>query len=147
MRYSDPKIRRLTTVPVFSGCRAPELRRLSRLVDETTRRAGTVLVREGDPGQEVMILAAGRASVIRGQTKIATLEAGALIGEIATLDRAPRTATVTADTDVTLLVMDRRAFDRLILEVPFVARRLLTQMAERLRTLSEDAPVQPVPVV
>lgn len=143
MRHSDPKVQRLMGVPIFSGCRTRDLRRACALIDETARPAGTPLVHEGDRGREIMILASGQASVTRGRVPIATLETGALIGEIAILDGGPRTTTVVADTDVTLLVLDRRAFDRLVLEVPFIARRLLTEMAKRLRTVTQDLQTRP----
>jgi CRP/FNR family transcriptional regulator, cyclic AMP receptor protein len=55
------------------------------------------------------------------------------------LDEGPRSATVTADTDMHLLVLSSRSFSSLIDEVPVVARRILRGMAERLRA-SEEAP-------
>lgn len=139
MRNDDPKIERLAAIAAFAGCRRRELRRAAALVDEVARRAGDVLVRQGGRGDEVFVVVNGRATVFRNDAWVADLGPGDLIGEISLLDGAPRTATVIAQTDVELLVLDRRAFDRLVVEVPFVARRLLTAIAERLRNVSDDA--------
>ena len=56
-----------------------------------------------------------------------------LLGELALLDRKPRSATVVADTDMVLLTMSQREFTGLLEDVPPLGRKLLAAMSERLR--------------
>jgi CRP-like cAMP-binding protein len=75
----------------------------------------------------------GTAKVTRQGRKVATLGPGTAFGELALLDKAPRNATVTAETPMELVVLGQREFGGLIDEVPGFARKLLAGMARRLR--------------
>ena len=66
---------------------------------------------------------------------IATAKAGSVVGELSLLDRGPRTATVVADTDVTLLVVSERALQAAIENIPAISRKLLKGLATRVREL------------
>ena len=61
----------------------------------------------------------------RNGRKVTTLGPGAVMGELSLLDHGPRTATVTCDTDCSLLVIDQRHFLGVIDEVPSIAAKLL----------------------
>ena len=135
----DAKIRLLGEVALFSPCAKHELRRIAALVDEIEAPKGKVLVREGDRGREFFVVVEGSATARRGGRKLAALGPGGFFGELALLDEGPRVATVTADTDMRLLVLSSRAFSSLLYEVPSVSRRILRGVAERLRA-SESAP-------
>ncbi|HEV8563372.1 MAG TPA: cyclic nucleotide-binding domain-containing protein, partial [Actinomycetota bacterium] len=92
----------LNRVPIFSDCSAKDLAAVARGLKEVNHKASRVIAREGDPGIGLFIIAEGAATVsIGGKTK-AKLGPGDFFGEIALLDGGPRTATVTADTDVKL---------------------------------------------
>lgn len=106
---------------------------MRRALDEVTAPAGTVLCQEGAVGREFFFIVDGQASVRRGGRKIATLGPGDYFGELALLDRKPRSATVTADSDMVLLTMSQREFTGLLEEVPPLGRKLLAAMSERLR--------------
>jgi CRP/FNR family transcriptional regulator, cyclic AMP receptor protein len=75
----------------------------------------------------------GEARVTRQGRKVANIGPGAAFGELALLEKAPRNATVIADTDMELVVLGQREFAGLIDEVPGFARKLLAGMAHRLR--------------
>ena len=135
----DAKIRLLSGVALFSPCAQHELRRISALVDEIEAPKGKTLAREGDTGVEFFVVVAGTATATRRGRKVATIGPGSFFGELALLDQGPRAATVTADTDMRLLVLTSRAFSTLLDETPSVSRRILRGMAERLRA-SENAP-------
>ena len=75
----------------------------------------------------------GTAKVSRQGRKVAEIGPGASFGELALLDRAPRNATVTAETPMELVVLGQREFAGLIDDVPGFARKLLAGMAQRLR--------------
>jgi len=64
---------------------------------------------------------------------VATLGPEQYFGELALLDRRPRSATVVSDTDMRLLVLEQRAFNGILEDVPALARKLLAAMATRLR--------------
>jgi CRP-like cAMP-binding protein len=95
--------------------------------------AGKALVSEGETGHEFFVIIDGRASVTRKGRKVATIGPGDAFGELALLDKAPRNASVVADTDMELVVLGQREFAGLIDDVPGFARKLLAGMAKRLR--------------
>ena len=100
-----------------------------------TVKAGHELVRQGDIGREMFVLVNGEATAKRNGRKVATLGPGAAFGELSLLDRGPRTATVTADTDCTLLVMAAREFSGVLEDIPGIAHKLLASLASRIRDL------------
>ena len=133
------KTQLLRNVSLFSACSAKELSRIAALADEADVDAGRVLTKEGTPGGEFFVVAEGTATAkIRGK-KVATFGPGSFFGEMSLLDHGPRSATVTADTPMHLLVVDPRSFASLIDDVPSVARKIMRALAERLRN-SEKAP-------
>lgn len=123
----------LSKIWLFSTCNGKELRTVQRGLEEVAATAGTVLCEEGTIGREFFFIVDGRASVRRGGRKVALLGPGDYFGELALLDRRPRSATVTADTDMVLLNMSQRDFHGLLEDVPPLARKLLAAMADRLR--------------
>jgi CRP/FNR family transcriptional regulator, cyclic AMP receptor protein len=139
-KTKDAKIALLSRVELFSACRRSDLARIASLVDEVEAREGRVLTREGERGREAFVVAAGRGKASIGGRKVATLERGAIFGEMSLLDQGPRSATITAETDMQLLVMDSRSFSSLIEDVPTVGHKVLKTMAERLRAAEKSAP-------
>jgi CRP-like cAMP-binding protein len=123
----------LSSIWLFSTCSDKELRLVRRSLEEVTAPAGRVLCEEGAIGRDFFFILEGRASVRRGGRKIALLGPGDYFGELALLDRQPRSATVVADTDMALLDLTQRNFYRLLDEVPPLPRKLLAAMAARLR--------------
>lgn len=138
----DPKLSRLDSIPLFTGCDRREIRAIGRLGDLTRRDRGTVLIEQGHSGREVFIIVDGSVTVSRNGEAVATLGPGEVVGEVAVLDRGRRTATVTADTPVEVLVFDPRSFASLLHEAPVVARRMLAETATRLRNSNGPATVE-----
>jgi CRP-like cAMP-binding protein len=139
-RARDPKVERLSQVQLFSACSKRDLSRIAVLAEEIEVPAGRVLVRQGDPGREAFVIADGRAkATIRGK-RSAKLGPGDCFGEMALLHSAPRSATVTAESDMRLLVLGSRQFSELIESVPVVGRRVLAALAERLREVERAQP-------
>jgi CRP/FNR family transcriptional regulator, cyclic AMP receptor protein len=139
-KNKDAKIELLQGVPLFSACSKRELSRIASLVDEIEVPKGRVLTREGDAGRECFVVVDGRATVTVGDRgRVARLAPGACFGEMSLLDSEPRSATVEAQTDMRLLVLDSRSFSSLIDEVPSVARKVLAAMAGRLRAVEGEA--------
>ena len=128
----------LRRVPLFAGCTERELARVDSLVDDVEVEPGEVLVREGGVGRESFIIVSGLSRVTLQGEPVATLGPGDFFGEMALLDRHPRTATVTAVTPMHLLVLDARSFGHL-LEVGSVATVMLKGVVERLRAVETPA--------
>jgi CRP-like cAMP-binding protein len=137
-KSKDAKMALLGNVSLFRHCRKRELARIAALVDEIEAPEGKTLTREGEPGWEFFVVAEGRATARRGGRRVGEIEPGSFFGEMSLLDRGPRTATVTADTDMHLLVLSSRSFSSLMDEMPSVAQRVLSGMAERLRVAERE---------
>ena len=131
-RGKDNKLDQLAQVRLFSACNKKELGLIGKASDEIAVPAGKVLCEQGKPGFEFYLILDGTATVKRNGKKVATLEPGRYFGELSLLTRYPRNATVTADTDMELLVLGQREFSGLLDEVPGMAHKVLSSMAERL---------------
>jgi CRP/FNR family transcriptional regulator, cyclic AMP receptor protein len=133
------KLAHLAQVRLFGALNKKELGLLGRAADEVSVPAGKVLVSEGAAGHEFYLIIEGQAIVRRGGRRVAMLGPGQYFGELSLLDRGPRTATVVADSEMTLLVLGQREFSALLEEVPIVAHKLLETMARRLRECDSRA--------
>lgn len=132
-RNQSEKVQHLSEVPMFRQLSQAQLRRLAKHVDEVTVDEGKVLAREGSKERELLIVVDGQATVRRNDRKIAQLSVGDVIGEMSLVDDEPRSATVTADSDMTLLVIASREFQPLLEDVPGMAKGIMKAMAKRLR--------------
>jgi CRP-like cAMP-binding protein len=139
LRKKDQYLEHLGNVPLFSACSKKELQTIARASDDVQVPAGKVLVEEGKPGHEFFLILSGNASVKRGKREIAKLSTGQYFGELALLDRGPRSASVIAKDDMEVLVLGQREFAGVIDEVPTLAHKLLTSMAQRLREADAKA--------
>jgi CRP/FNR family transcriptional regulator, cyclic AMP receptor protein len=133
MARKDNKLDHLGQVRLFRACSKKELQTIGRASDEVRVSSGKTLVEEGRTGHEFFLILDGKATVSRNGRKVATLGPGDYFGELALLDRGPRNATVTADTDMDVLVLGQREFSGVLDEVPTIAHKLLSSMAARLR--------------
>lgn len=120
-------------VPMFQALSKKDLAHVGRLAERLDIEDGRVLVKQGAPGHEFFIIEEGSAKVVRHNRKVATLGAGDFFGELALLDGAPRDATVTAESDMKVIVLGRREFLGLLDEVPGVSLKVMKGMAQRLR--------------
>lgn len=123
----------LKSIWLFSGCSASELRKIRSSLDQVAVPAGKLLVEEGRIGMEFFLITKGTAKVTRQGRKVATLGPGNYFGELALLDRKPRSASVVSESDMELLVLSQRQFNGLLESVPTISRKMLAAMANRLR--------------
>ena len=135
----DSKIEQLAQVRLFSAFNKKELAMIAKASDEVDVSAGKELVKEGAPGHEFFLILKGDASVRRNGRRVTTLGPGQYFGELALLDRGPRSASVIAKDDMEVLVLGQREFAGVIDEVPTLAHKLLTTMAQRLRDADAKA--------
>src|SRR3974390_1983071 len=95
----------LSKIWLFSTSSAKDLRLIRRALEEVTVPAGKVLCQQGTVGREFFFIVAGRASGRRKNRQVATLGPGQYFGEMALLDKRPRSATVVSDTEMSLLLL------------------------------------------
>lgn len=129
----------LSAVPLFSSLAKADLAEVLRASDEIDVEPGRELVTEGRVGHEFFLILAGQAEVRRGGQRIATLGPDDYFGELAVLDRGPRSATVIAETEMKLLVLGQREFGGLVETVSGLASKLLPGLAHRLREVDASA--------
>lgn len=100
----------LARVPILLVLPARIVERLAREAVEKTVRAGDTIVRQGDVGERFYVIASGQVRVKIDGAEVRELGRGGWFGEIALLRDVPRTATISAVTDVTLWVLERDSF-------------------------------------
>ena len=127
----DAKIELLKRVPLFSKLDKKGLQGVAQIADELDLPAGKEMATEGDRGREFFVLLKGEADVTKGGRSINTMKEGDFFGEIALVTKMPRTATVTATTDVDVLVINERDFDALLKKSPEIGRSIAEALAER----------------
>ncbi len=129
----------LEQVPLFRGLSRRHLGRVARVAVSRHCIAGQTLVRVGEPGDAFDLVLDGEANVDVPTGPI-TLSAGSFFGEMAILDGAPRSATVTAVTDMSLLVIPRDRFVGVLESEPTVALAILATLTARLRAAQARDP-------
>ena len=129
----DTHLDKLGEVPLFSACSRKDLQKIAKASDEVEVKSGRVLVDQGKTGHEFFLILDGSATVRANNRKVATLSGGDYFGELALLSREPRDASVTADTDMKLLILGQREFTGLLDTIPGLASKILAIMARRLR--------------
>jgi CRP-like cAMP-binding protein len=128
----------LRHVPLFVPLSDKHLRQVAKLFDVKKHRDGSVLVREGDPGDSFCVLLDGRARVEREGIKAHELESGDWFGELALIDGAPRAATITAQAETTVARLSRSAFQKLLKDEPRIALGLTTSLVALIRELQQQ---------
>ena len=131
----------LAAVPLFEGLSKKQLSQISSLMTPLDIAAGRVLAHQGDIGREFMILLEGEIEVARDGKVIAVRGAGDYVGEIALLDERPRTAALTAKTDIVVEVLNRAEFSSLLADAPELSSQIRATMARRLAELDTEAHV------
>jgi CRP/FNR family cyclic AMP-dependent transcriptional regulator len=123
----------LKGVPLFAGVRDKELGRLAKVMRESRFNEGEAITTEGRSGVGFFLIEDGNATVsLRGEI-VRTLGPGDHFGEIALIDEGPRSATVTATTDLRCRGLAAWEFRSFVQEHPEVAWPLLETLASRLR--------------
>jgi len=126
------ELRVLASVPIFAPLPGGSLEHLAARLVPLRVEAGTVIVREGDAGDRFYIVVEGGVEISQYDHTLSELSPGGYFGEIALLRDVPRTATVTAKTDVVLYALDRDDFLAAVTGHPQSAEAAETVMSARL---------------
>jgi len=128
----------LKDAKLLKGIPDSEVRSIEKQVKTITHPAGHEIVVRGEGGVGFMIITDGTVSVKTVTGKTRKLGPGDSFGEMALLDHEGRSATITADTDVTLASIPEWNFKPFLKEHPEVAYRLLQTLSRRVRTAEAD---------
>ncbi|MFA5624320.1 MAG: cyclic nucleotide-binding domain-containing protein [Bradymonadales bacterium] len=142
---TDSKITALERISFFRQLSYQEMLQVMPITFEQTIEAGSIVIKEGDAGENLFILVEGRCGVSRGGVELATLEPGNAFGELALLDRQPRSATVTALERCRVLVIRSSDFEKLTHSGNLAVKILwnvVHELSERLRQTSEKMRMQ-----
>jgi CRP/FNR family cyclic AMP-dependent transcriptional regulator len=96
--------------------------------------AGEIIFRHGDPAEELYIVKSGKVEIRLGNRLLDTLSELSIFGEMALIDHSPRSATVVAATDATIVPVDEKQFLFLVSRTPHFALNVMRVLAQRLRT-------------
>jgi CRP-like cAMP-binding protein len=125
-------VNRLEAVDQLRECTRAQLEEVARLSERVHVSEGEVLAREGRIGREFFLILSGRVAVTRGGRRINQLGPGNFFGELAAMNPGPRNATVTAVSEVDVLIIGPREFAATA-DIPGFRDALFQSMARRLR--------------
>jgi CRP-like cAMP-binding protein len=110
--------------------------------------AGTTIFRAGDLGEMMYVVLDGIVNILVHETRIATVGPGGMIGEMALINKQPRSATARAATDCALLPVDAEEFAAMQQQMPGLTIEVLARLSERLRraTIREADRIRPVEI-
>lgn len=97
-------------------------------------KAGDVIFNQGDAAEELYVIKSGTVEIRLGNRVLDTLPELSIFGEMALIDRSPRSATAIATTDATLVPVGEKQFLFLVSRTPHFALNLMRVLAHRLRT-------------
>jgi CRP-like cAMP-binding protein len=138
----EHRIGLLREVWLFSGCNEEEIERIAAMAEPRSVPAGTEVTREGEEGLEFFVAVEGDAVASVEGDEVGRIGAGGFFGEMALIDGGERVATVTATTDMRLLVLGRHEFNEMLeIAMPAVTPKLLAVVGARMRTIDRHAGV------
>jgi CRP/FNR family transcriptional regulator, cyclic AMP receptor protein len=123
----------LKKVPLFAGLDNRELEQIASSMRERRFKAGDTVTQEGAGGVGFFVVEDGQADVTVGGDARGSIGPGDYFGEIALINESPRTATITARTDLLCYGMTPWDFRPLVESNSTIAWKLLTAMAEKMR--------------
>ncbi len=142
MMLLKDEVELLRKVPLFSGIDPAKLKLLAFTSERLNFDKGQSLMRQGEMGDAAFLILSGEADVLAdagdGPVKVATAGVNGFVGEMAILRDQPRTATVTAATDVSTLKITKESFFQLIEDSPKIAVELMRVLAQRLEVTTID---------
>jgi len=133
LRRSSQKIDLLKKVHLFSNLSQRHLGEIAKHADQVQVEKGRVLVQQGKIGWEFIFIVEGKARVEKDGNVIRQLSKGDFFGEISLIDGEPRTSSVIAETNMTLLIVHKPSFDHLLDAIPGLQRKILISLCQYLR--------------
>lgn len=123
----------LRHIALFAQMTEHELERVAALGEPVDAEPGAILTDQGDVGVECFLVLEGEAGIFTGGHHVATISAGAVVGEMALIGHKPRNATVTAQTPMRLLAFNISSFKKLLDEMPVAQKHIYGLLEARAR--------------
>lgn len=141
-RSAEATRRLLRRSVIFEHLEDEELDRIGEVARARHAAAGETLLRQGDPGRQVLFVLTGRVEVEmrspQGRSvRVNSMGPGEIFGELAVIDGGARSATVTAIEPSELLSIDQAEFLPLLVQHPALTLQILGAVVSRLRRLTE----------
>ncbi len=127
------KVLFLKSIDLFSQIPGEDLAAVALISSEEHRDQGDEIFAEGEAGDALYLVIDGKVRVHKQDRLIAELGERECFGEMAILDAAPRSATVSAVSDVELLKIEREDFQEIMAEKPEIAMGIIKVLTRRLR--------------
>lgn len=127
------KVLFLKSIDLFSQIPGEDLAQVALISQEENREQGEEIFAEGETGDALYLVLDGKVRVHRQERVIAELGERECFGEMAILDAAPRSATVTAISGTDLLKITREDFQEIMSEKPEIAMGIIKVLTRRLR--------------
>ncbi len=132
------RVSALHRVRMFAGVPGRVLAAVAETAVEKHVAPGRVLIEEGAVEAHLYVIVSGRVRVHRGDRTLVELGPGSTVGELAVLEPAPRSASVTALEPTLVLRVDQIVLDELLVEWPELARGVIAQLVSRLREATDS---------
>ncbi|MFH1809836.1 MAG: cyclic nucleotide-binding domain-containing protein [Pseudomonadota bacterium] len=133
------KVLFLKGVELFGQISGEDLSQIAQIADEVEFEREQLVMREGELGDSLFLIISGQVRVHKVELEIAVLGERQVVGEMALLDSEPRSASVTAVTDVTLLRIQQEDFADILTEKPEIALGIIKVLSRRLRKTTSRA--------
>jgi CRP-like cAMP-binding protein len=128
----------IAAVPLFESLSKRHIKKIASLTSTEEYDAGATVIQEGEPGDSFYVTIMGQAKVVTGGRTLHRLIPGDHFGEISLLDGRPRSASVVAETPLSLLRLPRSSFLRIVREDADLARALLASLARMVRRVDRS---------
>ena len=100
---------------------------------------GSIIFSEGDPGDVMYALVEGEVEIRVNGYSVHVVKEGEVFGEMAMIDKKPRSASAVATTDCKLVVINEQRFNFLLAQTPMFVTQIMKVMADRLRYMNKEA--------
>ena len=127
------KVLFLKGVDLFKGIPGEELSHLAQITDEIEYTNDQMIIKEGDQGDAMYLIVDGTVKVHSGEQTFAELGTRQCFGEMSILDSEPRSASITALAELTLLKIEREDFAEILAEKPEISLGIIKVLTTRLR--------------
>jgi CRP/FNR family transcriptional regulator, cyclic AMP receptor protein len=127
----------LQEIPLFRDLDPAKLKLLVFAAERLVIEKGDIVFRAGDPSDAIYVLLSGQVDVLHDQVRLARLSCGAVFGELGVLGARPRTNTIEAVSEVSLLRIEKNVFFELLQQMPRLAVALSRELARRLDAMNE----------
>ncbi len=136
-RITESILNFLIEIPLFDELKSNDLKVVARQMSFVELKPGSIVFNEGDKGDYVCFVVEGILDIVKTSAQgknvvIASLPRGRSIGEMAIIDNFPRSATVCARTNTTLVILRRQGFDLILAGHPTIGIKILRGLARLL---------------